>query len=289
VQPLGVPSVPARIQVKTDGERVTFVVAPAGVAGGRLLLAVGLIGCALLCAMAIVIGLQGKVASGLRTVGMASILLAGFCLLAICTWEALKVARARALVTLDGDTLTVQEFDLRKGPMHRWRKPELKSLAAGFNIVSVRSVDPCAPAARGTERVLWVELVTGDKVPVLGPCELGEELPWLAITLSAHLRIPCFDLPQNWLNPVPVGRPANELEVPLRVSAATAMNGGRVTTSIRRKSGAEQQVDIVLPPGIQDGKRLRLRGLGGGGEDLIIRVEVARPAAPAAARDRPRD
>ncbi|MFV2065967.1 MAG: DnaJ C-terminal domain-containing protein [Pirellulales bacterium] len=68
-----------------------------------------------------------------------------------------------------------------------------------------------------------------------------------------------------------------ELEVPF----ATAVSGGRAEISLRRASGKIEKIQVKVPAGIEDGKRIRLRGQGekgrGGGPagDILIRIRVA--------------
>src|SRR5437762_6679011 len=57
-----------------------------------------------------------------------------------------------------------------------------------------------------------------------------------------------------------------ELEVPF----LTAALGG--TVSITTESGA---IDLTVPAGADDGKRMRLQGQGPGGADLIVKLKVA--------------
>jgi len=271
--------IPTRIRVDTDRERVTFAVTPAGVSGAAcLLLTVGLLGCALLGAGAIVIGLTPSVADDLRAVGIGCTLVAGICVLAVCVWQALQAARARATLTLDGDTLVVREHGPGVGTTHRWSKGELKSIAVGPNVVGLAPLSMLGPEARGTEHVLWVELATGNRVPLLGSCGLGDELPWLAAALSRHLGIPDFTnvwdaAPVVW-DAAQAGPGSGDREVVLSVDATTAARGGRVSTTVRHGDGSEQGIEVFLPPNTQNGKRLRLMGLGVGGKDLYIRVEV---------------
>src|SRR5262245_26026058 len=92
--------------------------------------------------MAVAIGFQDKLARDLRVVGMGCCLVAGACVFIVCGWKALQAARARAIVTLDGDTLTVREFGLRGGRTDLWRRSDLQSLAAGYNVVSVQPLFP---------------------------------------------------------------------------------------------------------------------------------------------------
>jgi len=68
-----------------------------------------------------------------------------------------------------------------------------------------------------------------------------------------------------------------ELEVPF----ATAVSGGQAEISLRRASGKIEKIQVKVPAGIEDGKRIRLRGQGekgrggGPGGDILIRIRVA--------------
>lgn len=69
----------------------------------------------------------------------------------------------------------------------------------------------------------------------------------------------------------------HELEVPLR----TAVTGGELTLALTRPDGRQETLAVKIPPGIEDGKKIRLRGQGepgpGGGPpgDLLIKIRVA--------------
>jgi hypothetical protein len=232
---------------------------------------VGLLGCALLGAGAIVIGFMPNMAGDLRAVGIGCALVAGICVLAVCGWQALLAARARATLTLGGDMLVVREDGPGVGTTHKWLRGELKSIAVGPNVVGLAPLSMLGPEARGTEHVLWVELAAGNRVPLLGSCGLGDELPWLAAALSRHLGIP--DFTDVW-DTAPVGPGRGEREMVLSVDARTAAHGGQVPATVRREDGSEQGIEVVLPPNTQNGWSLRLKGLGVGGKDLYIRVEV---------------
>jgi len=100
-------------------------------------------------------------------------------------------------------------------------------------------------------------------------------LPWLAAALSKCLGISDLSGLQKELssalwNAATVGPTGGGEEVVLNVDSATAVGGGRVPMSLRREDGSEQKVEIVLPPGVPNGKRLRLRGLGTGGKELYV-------------------
>jgi DnaJ-class molecular chaperone len=64
-------------------------------------------------------------------------------------------------------------------------------------------------------------------------------------------------------------RPAEDVEHEVRVPFTTAALGGRVTLSV---DGHE--IEVKVPAGIEDGKKLRLAGQGPGGGDLLLRMHV---------------
>ena len=79
-----------------------------------------------------------------------------------------------------------------------------------------------------------------------------------------------------------VQRQGQNVEAELGVDFKTAAKGGSVTVSLQMPGrGEPQQVDISVPEGIEDGKAMRLKGLGqpgvGGGPagDLILRIRVS--------------
>ena len=69
----------------------------------------------------------------------------------------------------------------------------------------------------------------------------------------------------------------HELQVPFRSAAA----GGAAQISIRRQTGKVETINVKIPAGIEDGKKIRLRGQGEpaphGGKpgDILITVKVA--------------
>jgi DnaJ-class molecular chaperone len=83
-----------------------------------------------------------------------------------------------------------------------------------------------------------------------------------------------------------VQRRGSDVEAELKVDFLTAAKGGKVDVSMRfptqgNPQGEVKNITISVPPGIEDGTPLRLRGLGqagsGGGQagDLMLRIRVA--------------
>ena len=74
-------------------------------------------------------------------------------------------------------------------------------------------------------------------------------------------------------------RKGADIEHEVTVPFATAINGGQIAISIRRANGKEETITAKAPAGIEDGKKIRLRGQGdpgtGGDGDLLITVRVA--------------
>jgi DnaJ-class molecular chaperone len=72
-----------------------------------------------------------------------------------------------------------------------------------------------------------------------------------------------------------------DLEYELTVPFATAVKGGEASVSLRRGSGKNETISVKIPAGIDDGKKIRLRGqgeeshLGGPAGDILIIVRVA--------------
>jgi DnaJ-class molecular chaperone len=75
-------------------------------------------------------------------------------------------------------------------------------------------------------------------------------------------------------------RKGADLAHELRIPFATAVLGGEVQVSIARQAGHSETLSIKIPPGIEDGKRLRLAGQGEPGRagtpagDLLLTVRV---------------
>lgn len=71
------------------------------------------------------------------------------------------------------------------------------------------------------------------------------------------------------------------LEADLSVPLRTAVTGGEASLIVQRPGGKVETISVKIPPGIQDGKKIRLRGQGDPGPDggsrgdLLIRVHVA--------------
>ncbi len=72
----------------------------------------------------------------------------------------------------------------------------------------------------------------------------------------------------------------NDLQHDLTVSFRQAVQGGEVTLNVRRPSGEMERLTAKIPPGIEGGKKIRLRGQGDPGPhggpagDLLIRIHV---------------
>ena len=70
---------------------------------------------------------------------------------------------------------------------------------------------------------------------------------------------------------------AHDLTIPF----ATAVLGGEVQVAVDRRTGSPETLSIKVPPGIEDGKKLRLKGQGEPGPgkapsgDLILTIHVA--------------
>jgi DnaJ-class molecular chaperone len=69
----------------------------------------------------------------------------------------------------------------------------------------------------------------------------------------------------------------SEITIPF----TTAIGGGDIQLSLRRQSGETETIVVKIPPGIEDGKKMRLRGKGepasgrGAAGDLLLTVHVA--------------
>ncbi len=72
-----------------------------------------------------------------------------------------------------------------------------------------------------------------------------------------------------------------DLEYELTVPFATAVRGGEASVSLRRGNGKNETISVKVPAGIDDGKKIRLRGqgeespVGGPAGDILITVRVA--------------
>ncbi len=72
----------------------------------------------------------------------------------------------------------------------------------------------------------------------------------------------------------------NDLQHDVTVPFKQAMEGGEINLNVRRPSGEMERLTAKIPPGIEDGKKIRLRGQGdpspngGPAGDLLIRIHV---------------
>lgn len=73
--------------------------------------------------------------------------------------------------------------------------------------------------------------------------------------------------------------PGEDIEAELEIDFMTAVRGGSTRITLERGAGRET-VDVNVPPGVRDGQRLRLAGLGAPGDrggppgDLYVRIHV---------------
>jgi DnaJ-class molecular chaperone len=69
----------------------------------------------------------------------------------------------------------------------------------------------------------------------------------------------------------------HELEIPFN----TSISGGEVHIAVRRQSGKTETIAVKIPPGIEDGKKIRIRGQGEPGPsgspagDILITIHVS--------------
>ena len=72
----------------------------------------------------------------------------------------------------------------------------------------------------------------------------------------------------------------NDLQHDVTIIFKQAIEGGEITLSVRRPSGEMERLTAKIPPGIEDGKKIRLRGQGDPGPhggpagDLLIRIHI---------------
>lgn len=74
--------------------------------------------------------------------------------------------------------------------------------------------------------------------------------------------------------------PNLDVDQSITIPFATAVLGGQHQVSLQRSSGKVETIDVKIPVGIQDSKKIRLRGQGRSGPrgakgDLLIKVQVA--------------
>jgi DnaJ-class molecular chaperone len=71
-----------------------------------------------------------------------------------------------------------------------------------------------------------------------------------------------------------------DVSAELEIAFTTAVLGGQAQISVRRQSGQVETINVKIPPGIDDGKKIRLRGQGeavpqGTAGDILITIRVA--------------
>ena len=76
-------------------------------------------------------------------------------------------------------------------------------------------------------------------------------------------------------------RRGGDIEHELTVPFATSILGGKAQVAVRRASGKTETITVNIPPGIEDGKKIRLRGQGepgprgGAAGDILLVIHVA--------------
>ena len=76
-------------------------------------------------------------------------------------------------------------------------------------------------------------------------------------------------------------RPGRDIKHEITVPFATSITGGKAQISIRRASGKTETITVTIPAGIEDGKKIRLRGQGEPGSsgspsgDILLTIRVA--------------
>ena len=79
----------------------------------------------------------------------------------------------------------------------------------------------------------------------------------------------------------PTARRGSHIEHRLDVPFRTSISGGTAQLTVRRRNGKVETIDVKVPAGISDGKKIRLRGQGEPGSggappgDILITIRVA--------------
>lgn len=68
----------------------------------------------------------------------------------------------------------------------------------------------------------------------------------------------------------PEPQSAPDIEVDVTVPFLTAANGGSIALAV-----GGREIDVKVPPGMEEGKRLRVAGQGPDGEDIKVRIRIA--------------
>jgi DnaJ-class molecular chaperone len=76
-------------------------------------------------------------------------------------------------------------------------------------------------------------------------------------------------------------RRGNDILQEVEIPFSTSITGGEIQIAVRRQSGKTETIALKIPPGIEDGKKIRIRGQGerpagrGTPGDILIAVRVA--------------
>jgi curved DNA-binding protein len=71
-----------------------------------------------------------------------------------------------------------------------------------------------------------------------------------------------------------------DIESEIEISFQTAVQGGKVDLTLQRADGHNETISVKIPPGVDEGKKIRLRGqgepaAGGSAGDLLLTIHVA--------------
>lgn len=75
-------------------------------------------------------------------------------------------------------------------------------------------------------------------------------------------------------------RPGADLSAEITIPFQTAVAGGKEQFAVRREGGEVETIEVKIPPGVEEGKKIRLRGQGEAGSngaaagDLLVTIHV---------------
>ena len=258
-----------RQMISEDGKTFTLSVLPKGMGRGEWsLIGLGLIGGGLCGALYYIIHQTVVLPNGLRLAWGCCAVAVGLVLVLFGVCMALKAARSHATVTIDDQTMIVEQIGLALASKRYWMRSAL------------RSITPF-----GGERGLQVESTTGERESILCDLKQNNFRMEIAAALRARLGMSPFfsskevflkfastmDLMMASAHSCAGGDPPTSIH--LFIESALAERGGRTEFPLPGDLGGSV-IDVKIPAGIPDGQRIRLRGAGKGGQDLIIELHV---------------